>query len=158
MLSKILITYKTIFFATLLRFVIFTFLMNSKLKWDALGISASIACAIHCAVLPLLISSLPIFSINIIDNIAFEYFMIFLAFAIGSFSLLHGYRKHHKSYLPIFLFTIGMLLLLAKQAWHEYQYWLLPFAIIFIVTAHIRNIRLCRIYDHLNSKRPTGQL
>jgi len=119
--------------------------MNGKLNWDALGIGASIACAIHCAILPLLISSLPILGINIINNIAFEYFMILLAFAIGSFSLVHGYRKHHRNYIPVLLFTIGILVLFAKQLWHEYQFWLLPFAVIFIVSAHIRNFRLSRV-------------
>src|SRR5882724_6881515 len=119
--------------------------MQDKLNLDALGIGASIACAIHCAILPLLISSLPILGINIINNIAFEYFMILLAFAIGSFSLLHGYRKHHRNFIPVLLFATGILILFAKQLWHEYQFWLLPFAVIFIVAAHVRNFRLSRI-------------
>ncbi|MBS1597106.1 MAG: MerC domain-containing protein [Bacteroidetes bacterium] len=119
--------------------------MNSKLNWDVLGVSASIACAIHCAVLPLLISSLPIFGVNIINNVAFEYVMILLAFAVGSFSLFHGYRKHHRSFVPVLLFAIGILFLFAKQVWHEYQFWLLPFAVVFIVSAHIRNFRLSRV-------------
>jgi hypothetical protein len=40
-----------------------------KINFDALGIVASIACAIHCAILPLIISTLPLFGINIINNI-----------------------------------------------------------------------------------------
>ena len=43
-----------------------------KINYDALGIAASVACAIHCAVLPLLMSSLPILGINIINNVFFE--------------------------------------------------------------------------------------
>jgi hypothetical protein len=120
-------------------------LMNSKLNWDFLGISASVACAIHCAILPLAISSLPIFGINVVNNVAFEYFMILLALAIGSFSLVHGYRRHHRNYIPVLLFVAGILLLFAKQLWHEYQFWLLPFAVIFIVSAHVRNFRLSRL-------------
>ncbi len=122
--------------------------MRVKFNWDALGITASVACAIHCAVLPILLTSLPVFGINIINNVAFEFFMIFLAFAIGTFSLLHGYRKHHRGYLPIILFSIGILLLFVKQLWHEYQFWILPFAVFFIVAAHVRNIRLCRHASH----------
>jgi hypothetical protein len=45
------------------------------------------------------------------------------SFAIGSVSLAHGYRKHHRSYMPVLLFTIGILLLFAKQLWHDYQFW-----------------------------------
>ena len=47
--------------------------MNIKLNWDALGIVTSIACAIHCALLPVLMSTLPVFGINIIDNVFFEW-------------------------------------------------------------------------------------
>jgi len=131
--------------------------MNSKFNWDALGISASVACAIHCAILPLVISSLPVFGINIINNIAFEYFMILLAFAIGSFSLLHGYRKHHRSFMPVLLFATGILILFAKQLWHEYQFWLLPFAVIFIVSAHVRNFHLSRISARIEGEESQAQ-
>ena len=125
--------------------------MNFRVNWDALGVTASLACAIHCAVLPLLLSSLPIFGINIIDNVQFEYFMILLAFAIGIYSLWHGYKKHHHNSLPLFLFTAGMLLLLAKQIWHQYQLWFLPFAVTLIVTAHFINYRACRVHNHAHA-------
>jgi MerC mercury resistance protein len=121
--------------------------MLDKINWDVLGISASLACAIHCAVLPLLVTSLPIFGINIIDNPAFEYGMIFLAMGIGAWSLYHGYRKHHHSFGPILLFMIGMGFLFAKQAWHEWQYWLLVPAVGFILVAHYLNYRHCRKAD-----------
>jgi hypothetical protein len=122
--------------------------MKIKINWDALGIGASLACAIHCAVLPLVLTSLPLFGINIINNYSFEYFMIALAFAAGSYALWHGYRKHHRSYLPIFLFAAGMLCLLAKQYWHQYELFILPFAVGFIVAAHVINFRFCRVRNH----------
>ena len=55
-------------------------MFNFKMNWDALGISASIACAIHCAILPLFLTSLPVFGIEIINNELFEISMIVLAF------------------------------------------------------------------------------
>ncbi|WP_315819029.1 MerC domain-containing protein [Paraflavitalea speifideaquila] len=100
--------------------------MNFRFNWDALGIATSVACAIHCAILPLLLTSLPVFGINIIENVMLEYGMIFIAFAIGMYSLWHGYRKHHHSYLPAIVFCVGIILLIAKQIWHNYQLWLLP--------------------------------
>ncbi|MBS1946443.1 MAG: MerC domain-containing protein [Bacteroidetes bacterium] len=122
--------------------------MGIKINWDALGIGASIACAIHCAVLPLTLTSLPLFGINIIHNYAFEYFMIGLAFSIGSYALWHGYRQHHRSFLPFVLFIVGILCLLAKQHWHQHELLILPFAVIFIVSAHITNFRSCRLSGH----------
>ncbi len=122
--------------------------MKFRINWDALGIATSVACAIHCAILPLVLSSLPIFGMNIIDNVGFEYLMIVLALAIGIFSLWHGYKRHHHSIVPISMFIIGILFLFAKQIWHEHQFWLLPIAIVAIVWAHLRNYRACRIHNH----------
>ena len=76
--------------------------MKKKINWDALGVGASVACAIHCALLPLVLTSLPLFGVNIINNNAFEFFMIGVAFCIGAFTLYHGFKKHHKRLLPLF--------------------------------------------------------
>jgi hypothetical protein len=67
--------------------------MNTKINWDALGIATSLACAIHCALLPLLFTSLPIFGVNVIENLIFEVIMVLLAFFIGIYSLYHGWKN-----------------------------------------------------------------
>lgn len=118
--------------------------MNLKIDWDVFGISTSIACAIHCAVLPLILTSLPFFGINIIENSGFEFFMIALAFCVGSYSLYHGWKKHHGKLIPLILFFIGMGCLLAKQKFHQYHLVLVFPAIILIVIAHYYNYRLSR--------------
>ncbi len=74
--------------------------------------------------------------------------MIALAFVVGSYVLWHGFKKHHSSLAPFLIFTAGMLCLLAKQHWHEYELFILPFAVIFIVSAHFVNFRLCRVKTH----------
>ena len=125
--------------------------MGFKINWDAMGIGASVACAIHCALLPLIMTSLPVFGINIIENKGFEYFMIFLAFAVGAYALSHGYRKHHRSFSPILLFPVGILFLFAKEFWHDYSVILLIPAVTFIVWAHYYNFRLCRAAGHPNT-------
>ena len=117
--------------------------MNLKINWDGLGIATSLACAIHCIVLPLLLTSLPLFGINIIHNGYFEWGMIILAFAVGVYALVHGYKTHHKNVLPVFLFTGGFLLLISKQFFIPVEgYFIVP-AVILIVSAHYLNYRLC---------------
>jgi len=122
--------------------------MKSRINWDALGVGASLACAIHCALLPLFLSSLPLFGINIIKNEAFEAGMIALAFAIGSYSLYHGYRKHHHNWLPFILFSIGFFCLVIKEFFAEYETWLLVPAVGLIIAAHLLNFRYCRVHNH----------
>src|SRR5260370_16077076 len=88
---------------------VFCSAMLRKINWDILGISASVLCAIHCAVLPLLLASLPVLGINILHNASFEYGMIALAFLVGSLALLHGFRRHHRHPGPWLLFTAGVV-------------------------------------------------
>ena len=125
--------------------------MLSKINWDALGITASVACAIHCAVLPLLLTSLPVFGVNIIDNLAFEYGMIILAMGIGGWSLYHGYRRHHHLRLPLLMFGLGISLLFAKEVLHDWKLWFLIPAVIAIVIAHFVNFRYCRQANHCHT-------
>jgi hypothetical protein len=122
-----------------------------RINYDALGIAASVACAIHCAVLPLLLTSLPVFGINIIDHQGFEYMMILLAMSIGFYSLWHGYKKHHHSLTPSLIFSLGIILLFLKQANHEHQLIYLIPAVFAIIVAHLLNFRLCRKANHCHT-------
>jgi purine-cytosine permease-like protein len=117
--------------------------MNLKINWDGLGIATSLACAIHCMLLPILLTSLPLFGINIIHNLYFEWGMILFAFGVGVYALVHGYKTHHKNALPVFLFTVGFMLLITKQFFIPVEgYFIVP-AVILIVSAHYLNYRLC---------------
>lgn len=127
-------------------------LMRLKINWDALGITASVACAIHCALLPVFITSLPLFGVDIIDNKLFEIGMIALAAAIGSYSLYHGYKKHHHQILPLVIFGLGIGFLVAKQIWHEQQLWLLAPAVALIVGAHYINYKSCKKASHCHAE------
>ncbi len=124
-------------------FYIFTLNMNLKLNWDALGIATSIACAIHCALLPILMSTVSVFGINIIHNLFFEWGMIVLAFVVGSYSLFHGYIKHHRSLRTILIFSIGFIFLVLKQFYLQYGILFLIIAVFFIISAHFYNYHLC---------------
>ncbi|HTB26847.1 MAG TPA: MerC domain-containing protein [Puia sp.] len=120
--------------------------MKLKINGDLVGIGASLACAVHCAILPVFLSGLSIFGVNIIHNFWFESGMILFAFAVGMSSLRHGFIRHHNRYIPFLLFISGMFFLLVKQFWHEYEMILLPFALILIISAHIFNFRFIRKY------------
>ncbi len=128
------------------KFTIFAFnnFMSARINWDFFGMITSIACAIHCAILPLIITSLPIVGINIINNSPFEWLMIGIAFIIGSIAILHGYRSHHKSLTPFYLFSAGFIFLVIKQFFHDQEFLFLAPAIIFILYAHFLNYRYCR--------------
>jgi hypothetical protein len=125
--------------------------MAGKINWDALGVGASLACAIHCALLPFFFTSLPLFGVNIIHNDVFEWLMIAIALAVGVYSLYHGYKKHHHSITPIIVLLSGFVFLILKQFFVREQIWLLMPGVLLIVTAHIINYRLCRVHNHAHA-------
>lgn len=114
-----------------------------KLNWDMMGIITSIACAIHCALLPVLLTSLPVFGIDIIQNQLFEWSMIAIAFLVGCYALVHGYIKHHRNFRPMLLFSVGFIFLVLKQFIPAAELWFLYIAVACIISAHYYNYRLC---------------
>jgi hypothetical protein len=125
--------------------------MKLKLNWDGLGVLTSVLCAIHCGLLPVVLPSLPLFGVNIVHNTIFEWGMIALAFAVGAYSLYHGYIRHHHSFFPIILFGIGFIFLVAKQFFVEKELLFLILAVSFIIYGHWRNFLLCR-KNHCHSE------
>ena len=79
---------------------------------DRFGALASLLCAIHCALLPLLFGVLPAIGLAFLAGHTFE--RVFVAFAIllASVSLLHGLRTHG-SFLAFLFLIPGILLLVA---------------------------------------------
>ena len=125
--------------------------MRYRINWVWLGIGASVICAIHCALLPLLLTSLPLFGINIIHHLGFELGMIALALVIGSYSMYHGYKKHHHRLTPWLLFLLGGGFLVLKQLFPDYQLLLLVPAVALIIYAHLLNVRSCRSHNHAHA-------
>jgi cation transport ATPase len=113
--------------------------MKIKTNWDGLGIITSIACAIHCVVLPLAFTSVSFFGVNIVENSLFEWVMIAIAFSVGVYALLHGYKTHHQNKTPLIFFGIGFLFLIAKQFWRENEIFFVIPAVVFIILAHVNN-------------------
>ena len=125
--------------------------MKIQINWDSVGVVTSVACAVHCALLPLVLTSLPLFGVNIIHNNFFEAGMIALAFAIGSIALYHGYKRHHHRALPLLFFSVVFIFLVLKQILISYEIWLLIPAVAFILTAHFFNYGFCRKANHCHT-------
>jgi hypothetical protein len=125
--------------------------MKLHINWNALGISATVVCAIHCALLPLFISTLPLFGINLLHNIYFEAGMIMLAFIIGGINLMHGYRRHHHHTGPLISFFVGMTILVFHQFITNTGIWLVIPSSILIIFAYYLNWKLCRLAKHCHA-------
>jgi len=61
---------------------------------DRLGATGSLLCALHCALLPVLIALLPTLGIATWMNDSFEEGFVAFATLLGLFTLIQGYRRH----------------------------------------------------------------
>jgi MerC mercury resistance protein len=125
------------------KYTIFAAMANfiKRINLDLMGMITSVACAIHCAILPLILTSLPLFGINIINNSFFEWTMIGIAFVVGCYALSHGYRGHHQNLKPLLIFTAGFAFLILKQIFFKYEFGFLAPAVCLILYAHFLNFR-----------------
>ncbi len=61
---------------------------------DRLGATGSMLCALHCALLPVLIALLPSLGIATWMSDSFEEGFVVFATLLGLFTLIQGYRRH----------------------------------------------------------------
>jgi MerC mercury resistance protein len=121
---------------------------------DSLGASVSIACAIQCTLVPLLIGVLPLVGLGFLagDNLETIFLAISIVLALGSFSW--GFR--HQRRLHIFLFLIGgFALVFMGRVWVDEA-----FEIAFVVpgtlalaAGHLLNRRLCQLCVACNGEQ-----
>ncbi|WP_329743021.1 MerC domain-containing protein [Dyella sp. A6] len=77
---------------------------------DRLGAMASFLCAIHCAVLPFVLTLLPLLGLGFLAEHGFERGFVLFACLLALTSLLGGFRRHRRR-LPLSLAVPGLALL-----------------------------------------------
>jgi hypothetical protein len=78
---------------------------------DRFGATASLLCALHCAVLPLVIAALPALGLGFLANHAFERVFIACASVLALASLALGFRRHRR-FRAFWFLVPGVVLLL----------------------------------------------
>lgn len=126
--------------------------MRTRIELDKVGAVASIACAIHCAILPIAISLSAAGVFSFLDNGPVEWGFVLLASVVGTVSAWRGYRKHGNKTVAVVLATAALGLVLATLSHHGHGAhepdhllaWVFPLIGLTIAIAHIVNLRLCR--------------
>jgi hypothetical protein len=112
-------------------------------KLDNFGMTASVLCAVHCAIVPIIITSLPLLGLGFLANPFFEWGMITLALLIGIYAIGPSYFRTHRKPLPLLLLIIGFLIIIGGhlfiKSWREAI--IVPIGGLLIATAHFFNFR-----------------
>jgi hypothetical protein len=115
---------------------------------DKLAIGLSLACAIHCLALPVLLVLLPGIAALQLDNESFHLWMIIAVLPSSIYALTLG-CKQHKRYQLLLLGSIGLLLMVSALLLGEALIGELGEKILttvgggFVAVGHWFNYRLC---------------
>ena len=114
-------------------------------RWDAIGIAASFACAIHCVLLPVIFTTLTLFGVEFLENVYLEIITILVSMTAGSWALFRGFKKHHNKTLLV-LFIAGLSLMITGNLLSsQYAEVISKLAgSTLIIIAHLKNVRQCR--------------
>lgn len=128
---------------------------RNRILWlDQTGIAASIACAIHCAALPLVATLLPLVGLTFLANPLVEISMLSLSLCVGLLALFTAYRLHQQM-LPILILLAGFLLIGVGHFIPHQEAILIPTGGLLIAAAHFFNIKAHKkfnIHQHLKNE------
>lgn len=100
------------------------FSQKSKVKspetLDRLGATASFLCAIHCALMPLILTLAPLMALSILASEAIEWILFGISAILGTTSICWGYRMH-RSRKAVAVLACGLALLSAGRLLHQHH-------------------------------------
>jgi uncharacterized membrane protein YfcA len=114
-------------------------------RWDAIGIVASFACAIHCVLLPILFTTLTLCGIELLENVYLEMLTILVSMCAGSWALIKGFRKHQNKTLLILFFGGLVCMITGNLLASEYAEIACKLTgSMLIIIAHLKNVKHCK--------------
>ena len=76
--------------------------------------TASLACAVHCAAVPLLVAVLPMVGLGFLKDERLEWALVASSAIVATASLTSGYRRHARR-LPLGVLALGLMLLVSGR-------------------------------------------
>lgn len=119
---------------------------------DRVGATASFLCAIHCALLPFVLTVLPLLGLGFLAGHRFERGFVMFAGTLALFALVGGYRRHRRP-LPLLLAIPGLGLLLLGVTWAT-EYSIVVHTVmvtcggLLVASAHFVNLYIDRQHGH----------
>ena len=115
---------------------------------DKMGATASFACAIHCALMPLVITLLPLLGLSFLADERVEWGMVAISAVLGVTSLCLG-LKEHGSRRALMVLSAGLALVALGRILEARHVglWGVPIVVaggLIVAGSHILNQYLCR--------------
>lgn len=120
---------------------------------DRFGATGSLLCAVHCAVLPLVLALAPSLGLSFWLGEGVERTIVVFVTLLGLFSLLLGYRRHHALH-ALALLLPGLAALWGGVLYAPLHHAAVPHAVVMTLggtlvgVAHLVNLRLNHVHVH----------
>jgi hypothetical protein len=89
---------------------------------DRVGVGASLLCALHCALLPILLALVPATSLGMVGWVDFDQAFVVFATVLGLTTLTLGYRRHRAFHaLALLLPGLAMVWLASFTSLHNHS-------------------------------------
>jgi len=134
---------------------IYTYICKMKnnrlfgIDMDVLGTWASLICAIHCALTPLVLSYGLLGGLSIFENEMWDMALIAISAILAIASLTYGYRTSHRDKMPLTAAFLGFILIAVGHiGLHSYQgHMITAIGGLLIAFAHIYNAGLRKSFS-----------
>jgi hypothetical protein len=115
---------------------------------DRVGMIASCACAIHCALMPFIIAFLPLTGLSLLADLRTEWAFVGVSIAVGLASLVPSYVRRHRRAMPLAIFAGGLCLILLARLGFEagplVEISIVVIGALLLAASHLLNRRLCQ--------------
>jgi predicted MFS family arabinose efflux permease len=110
----------------------------------------SLACAIHCALTPMLISVLPLLGLEFLASHMLEFVLLGFGLGFGAYSILKGYFSQHHELRPVWVFAIGAALIISGMFFvpEALEPWMVSIGALTVGLAQVLNVRTCKAAGH----------
>ena len=124
-------------------------MLNRQRTLDALAVSLSGLCLIHCLALPLALTLFPIFAAAVVDDAVFHAVLYVAVLPTSCIAFVLGYRHHHDRVLIILgglgLVVLGVTAVVGHDLFgHTGERWVTSLGGLLLATAHVINYRHSR--------------
>jgi len=111
---------------------------------DRVGACASTACALHCVLLPFVITALPFLGLSVFASSAFEMGMIVFTVALATFSFCWGGKLHGEWRTLLLVLAALTLFAFGHELDGTLHRVVMALGGVSLATGHILNRRLCK--------------
>ena len=117
---------------------------KNDIRLDQMSAGLSIACAVHCASMPLVATFLPMFGLGFLAHSEFEWLILTFSLGLALYILGRDFKMIHKNFQPMLIAGLGFGVIFMGHLWHEVEVFFALIGAVVIVAAYWHNWKLAR--------------